>query len=645
MGSRHASHCISAAALIVTLGIIYGDIGTSPLYVLKAIVGTEPISREVVLGGLSCIFWTLTLQTTIKYVFLTLQADNKGEGGIFSLFALVRRRTPWLIIPAILGGSALLADGLITPPISVTSAVEGLQILDPEIPVVSIVICILIGIFTAQQLGTKMVGNAFGPVMLIWFLMLAILGMSQIIFVPVVLEAVSPVFALKLVLQHPHGFWLLGAVFLCTTGAEALYSDLGHCGRENIRITWIFVKSCLLLNYAGQSAWLLLHEGELLGEQNPFFTIMPHWFLVPGIIIATLATIIASQALISGSFTLVTEAMRLYLFPKAKVVYPTEMKGQIYVPLINQFMLIGCIAVTLYFERSSNMEAAYGLSITLTMLMTTILFSFYLMGRGATPILVVLFLSVYLTIETSFLIANLSKFSHGGWVTLFLASIIFSVMWIWNQGSLIKRRYTEYVRLSYHLPLLKDLCSDASVPKYATHLVYMTGAPTATKIESKIIYSIFRKAPKRADVYWFIHVDVLDEPYTLQYKVQELVPGAVVRIDFQLGFRIEPRINFFFRKVIDELSMNNEIDIVSRYDSLRKNGIPGDFRFVVLEKTLSYENAFSFYENLIMAGYFAIKRFSLSEERSFGLDLSAVTSEKVPIVLAPSPEFELRRVY
>lgn len=642
---KHASQRLTIGGLLVTLGIVFGDIGTSPLYVFKAIVGFHPISEELVIGGLSCIIWTLTLQTTIKYIVLTLQADNKGEGGIFSLYALVRSRSGWLFFPGIIGGSALLADGIITPPISVSSAIEGLRILNPHIPTVEIVIVILILLFSVQHFGTKVVGRSFGPIMFLWFLMLALGGASQALEFPSVFKALNPRYAYHLLTAYPEGFWLLGAVFLCTTGAEAMYADLGHCGKQNIRVSWIFVKIALILNYSGQAAWLLLHEGQFLDGRNPFYEMLPRWFLVPGICIATAATVIASQALISGSFTLVTEAMRLYCLPKAKIVYPTELKGQIYVPSTNSLLLLGCIGVVLFFQESSNMEAAYGLAITLTELMTTVLMANFLIMRGVRKPIAIAFLLVYWTIEGSFLFANLSKFAHGGWVTLLVGLTLFIIMYVWNRASLLKRRYTEYSEFANHLPILRELAHDESVPKYATHLVYMTGATWATHIEKKIIYSIFQKQPKRADVYWFLHVDVVDEPYTMDYKVNVLIPDVAFRIDFRLGFRVEPRINLLFRHVIEELSKNGEVDIVSRYDSLRREEIPGDFRFIVLEKSLSYENALPPAERLIMNGYFALKYFSLSEEASFGLDTSSVTTETVPLIIAPMRRFELHRVY
>ncbi len=644
MGKHHHVHKVSAAALLITLGIIYGDIGTSPLYVLRAIVGDNPIDSTVVLGGLSCIFWTLTLQTTLKYVILTLRADNKGEGGIFSLYALVRRaKIKWLMFPAIIGGSTLLADGIITPPITVTSAIEGLGELNPNIQIVPIVILILTALFTVQQFGTKSIGNFFGPIMMVWFVMLGILGTTQLSTNFHVLAALNPYYAYKLLFLHPGGFVILSAVFLCTTGAEALYSDLGHCGRENIRITWVFVKLMLVLNYFGQGAWLLAQEGQKLNNANPFFGIMPHWFVPTGIIISTLAAIVASQALISGSFTLINEAIRLNFWPKVKVKYPTDLKGQLYIPSTNWLLWAGCIGIVLYFKESKGMEGAYGLAIILTMLMTTTLLVYFMILKRYNPIFIITCLVVYLTIETSFLIANLSKFLHGGWITLLIGSVLILVMLIWFYARKIRNRYVEFVKLADHLPVLEDLSRDLTVPKYATHLVYLTSADNIEEIESKIIYSIMQKQPKRADIYWFVHVDVVDEPYRMQYKVSEFIHDDVIRIDFRLGFRVAPRINLMFRKVVEDLVKNKEVDITSRYKSLMKNNIIGDFRFIVIEKFLSYENELPFYEKVILDAHSVLKRLSLSEARAFGLDTSSVTIELVPLIIAPPKELNLVR--
>ncbi|MBL7924706.1 MAG: KUP/HAK/KT family potassium transporter [Bacteroidia bacterium] len=644
--SSHSSHQkITAAGLLVTLGIIYGDIGTSPLYVMKAIVGDKPIDDAVILGALSCIFWTITLQTTIKYVIITLRADNKGEGGIFSLYALVRRRkTPWLVFPALIGGSTLLADGIITPPISVASAVEGLEAINPDIPTIPIVIGIIAALFIIQRFGTNFIGKFFGPIMFTWFSMLGVLGILSIGKDLSVFRALSPVYGADLLINYPGGFWLLGAVFLCTTGAEALYSDLGHCGKKNVRATWGFVKGMLLLNYFGQGVYLMEHHGQALGGGNPFYLIMADWFLPIGIGIATSAAIIASQAMISGSFTLINEAIRLNFWPKVKVVYPSDLRGQLYIPSINWLLFCGCVAVVLYFQESSKMEAAYGLAIVTTFLMTTILLTNYLLLYKYPKIIAFTLLPLYLTIESCFMAANLAKVSHGGWVTFLIASVLITVMVVLYYSRKIRNRLVEFVKVEEYLPLLDKLSGDTAVPKYATHLVYLTSANYPTEIEEKVIYSILYKQPKRADMYWFVHVDVLDEPYTLEYKVTEVMPGKLMRVDFRIGFRIDPRINLMFRHVVEDLVRNQEVDIVSRYPSLSKRHLTGDFRFVVMEKFLSLDNELPWLQKIIMDLYFLIKRFALPEEKAFGLDTSSVTVEKVPLIVKPVSGLKLKRI-
>jgi len=651
-----ARNRVTLAGVLIALGIIYGDIGTSPLYVLNAIISGKVITEELIIGALSLIIWTLTLQTTIKYVILTLQADNRGEGGIFSLFALVRRRKKWLVIPAMMGGAALLADGMITPPISVTSAIEGLK----QVPalhaisqwtVIYIVIAILSLLFFVQQFGTEFIGKSFGPVMTVWFSMLAVLGSIHLLDAFMVFKAFNPYYGIRLLIDYPSGFYILGGVFLCTTGAEALYSDLGHCGKWNIRYSWIFVKSCLIINYLGQGAWLLKnHTGELISAEtieagfNPFYGVMPQWFLYFGIAIATAATIIASQALISGSFTLVSEAMRLNLWPKLKVNYPTEAKGQLYVPAVNLLLFIGCIGIVLYFKKASNMEAAYGLAITVTMISTSILFANYLvMHRTRTP-LVYLYLAVYFTIEFSFLYANMNKFPHGGYVTLFVGGILFFIMYDWYRARKIKNRYVEFVRLDHYIPKIQELSNDRSVPKYATHLVYLTSADNPREIEHKILYSILNKKPKRADIYWIIHVDTLDDPYTMEYSVDHIIPNDIIRVEFRLGFRVQPRINLMFRKVVEDLARNKEVNVTSRYESLERNNVTGDFQFIVMEKYLSQDNELPFWERLIMKFHFWMKALSLSEESGFGLDSSNVVTEKFPLIIAPVTNIRLKRV-
>lgn len=652
MGSHQK---LSAAGILIALGIIYGDIGTSPLYVLNAITSGKQITEELVVGALSLIIWTLTLQTTIKYVVLTLQADNRGEGGVFSLFALVRRRRKWLVIPAMIGGAALLADGMITPPISVTSAIEGLKQVPAfssisQTTIIYIVIGILTVLFFLQQFGTAFIGKFFGPVMSVWFVMLAILGILHFTDEWVVFKAFNPYYGIHLLMTYPKGFYILGGVFLCTTGAEALYSDLGHCGKWNIRYSWILVKSCLILNYLGQGAWLLSnHKGSVITTAmletgfNPFYGVMPGWFLYFGITIATAAAIIASQALISGSFTLISESMRLNLWPKFKIVYPTEARGQLFIPAINLLLFAGCIGIVLYFKKASNMEAAYGLAITLCMIATSILFANYLVQKRVKPVLIYLYLIVYLSIEVSFLWANMEKFTHGGYVTLIVGGGLFFIMYDWFRARKIKNRYVEFVRLDLYVPQIQELSNDKTVPRYATHLVYMTSADNEKEIEHKIIYSILFKKPKRADIYWFVHVDTLDDPYTSEYKVTHIIPNDIIRIDFRLGFRVEPRIDLFFRKVVEDLVINHEVNVTSRYESLGKNNIVGDFQFIVMEKYLSQDNELSFWEKIVMKFHFLLKEISLSEEKGFGLDPGKVVTEKFPLIVAPV-DIKIKRI-
>ncbi len=644
MNAKNNLDKVTAAGLLVAMGIIYGDIGTSPLYVMKAIVGNQKITEDVVYGGVSCVFWTLTLQTTIKYVIMILRADNKGEGGTLALFALVRRHAKWLTIPTMIGGAALLADGIIAPPITVSSAIEGLEILYPEIKTIPIVIGILSVLFLVQIFGTNVVGTAFGPIMLVWFTLLGVLGSFALVAHPEVLKAVNPYYAYKLLFDRPEGFWLLGNVFLCTTGAEALYADLGHCGRGNIRISWIYVKACLLLNYFGQAAWLMGLEGTYLKELKPFYELMPDWFLLPGIGIATMASIIASQAMISGSFSLISSAIRLNFWPKVRIHFPSNEKGQLYVPSINILLYLGCIAVVLYFRRSENMEAAYGLAITLTMLMDTVLLAYFLYIHRNNLWLVMFFVLVYFALEGSFLVANLDKFSHGGWVSVLICGLLGFVMYVWLKAFNIKLRLTEYEKLDKYTESLKELSDDITVPKYASHLVFMSNASRATEIESKIIYSIFQKRPKRADVYWFVHVDTMDDPYTMEYKVKSCAKDDVYKITFKLGFRVPQKIHLYFRHVLEEMVKKGEVDIRSRYESLNKHNVIGDFRFVVLEKFLSYENDLPLWENIIMKAYFFIKEFTTSEDKWFGLDSSAVKVEKVPLVIRPVEKVELKQI-
>jgi KUP system potassium uptake protein len=641
--NKHATP-LSTAGVLVSLGIIYGDIGTSPLYVFKAIVDKNVISEQLILGGLSCVFWTLTLVTSIKYVYLALNADNKGEGGIFALYALVRRyKASWVIYPAIIGCTTLISDGFITPAISISAAVEGLALNYAHIPTMPIVIGILVLLFFFQQFGTSVVGKTFGPIMFVWFIVIGTLGLNQLWGNFHVLKALNPIYAWDLLTKYPHGFWLLGGVFLCTTGAEALYADLGHCGKGNIRLSWGFVKTCLLLNYFGQGAWLLSHEGQTLGEQIPFYTIMPPFFLNFGIVIATLAAIIASQALISGTFTLVNEAMKLKLWPGTRVSYPSQVKGQIYIPAINWILLLGTIMVVLIFKESEKMVGAYGLAITIDMLMTTALLVYYFSTSKKSTFRTLILASIFFSLEGMFLVSNLSKFAHGGWFTFSIAFMFFLMMFILLRARMLRDRHTEFVDLKHYVTMIQDLQADTTVTKEATNLVYLAVADSKRYIDSNIVYSIFKKRPKRADVYWFLHVETVDSPFTSKYLVDTIIPKKCFFIRMKLGFKTDHRVNLLFNKIIHEMADAGEIDLTSPYPSLHKYSMMADFKFIILHSWASSDSVISSFDRVIIMSYRLIKDYSLSTEELYGIEAANLEVEKVPIQVGPQAKVRIKR--
>lgn len=621
--------------MLITLGIVFGDIGTSPLYVMKTIMNAGAgYDANYIIGAVSCIIWTLTLQTTVKYVLIALRADNKGEGGILALYALVRKHGhKWLYVVAIIGASTLVADGIITPSITVVSAIEGLKAVDAATPVVPISIAIISVLFFIQQFGTSMIGKSFGPIMFLWFLMLALMGSMHITQCPFILKAFNPYYAVHLLANNPNWFLILGAVFLCTTGAEALYSDLGHCGRKNITISWLYVKVSLILNYLGQGAWIITHAGHIDAGVNPFYAIMPREFLLIGIVMATMAAVIASQALISGSFTIFSEAVNLKFWPQLRIKYPTNVKGQLFIPSVNTFLYVFCIITILIFETSSHMEAAYGLSITITMLMTTLLLAFYLNTRGISKIIVVPFVAFFGVIESLFLTANMFKFIHGGWFTIMLASAFCTVMYVWYNAYKIRAKYLEFNKIDRYLDVISDIKNDESIPKFATNVVYVSRSESENFIESKVIYSMIHKQPKRADHYWLFHFEYLDDPDTLDYTFTPLIDDTLFRINVRIGFRVQPYMTLYLRQIIEDLVNEGKFDITSGYDSLRKRKMAGDFHFIVIHRIFYPASSDSGRDNVIMNLYALFKHLGITEEHALGLDTSNVTVEKVPLII------------
>ena len=635
--------------VIITIGIIFGDIGTSVLYVMKSFVHNTDamMSESLVLGFVSLIFWVMTLQTTTKYVLIALRADNHGEGGVFSLFALIKNRTRRSVaLLAMIGGATLLADGIITPAITVTSTVEGLHDIIPSIntnDVIILVLIIFIFIFSFQRFGTKKIGSLFGPIMSLWFLSLFFWGIKSIGSRPEVLKAINPKYALQLLINYPGVFVLLGAVFLCVSGAEDLYVDLGHCGRQNVRMAWFSVKVCLLANYFGQAAYLL--STNYSAEKNPFFAIVPDNFIVFQVILAILAAIIASQSLITGSFTLISEAIKLNLFPKLIIKYPTELKGQVYVSAVNIILFICSSCVVIFFRTSSNMEAAYGLSISITMFVTTLLLSIYLYRVKRDKVFATVFLIFFGIEELLFLYANSLKFVNGGYITVIIALLIFIIMFIWYKGTEIKERESQYLTVKNYTKQLLQLSTDKNIPKYATNLVYLTGAKQEEDVDYAVLYSILNKQPKRANVYFFVHINVIDKPYKREYKVTKFSDKKILKITFNLGFRESQRVNMFMRQVISDLLENKELELQpTKYNLRGKAETVGDFRFVLIEEVLGNNNGLSSFDNFIMGLRLKLKKITVTPEKWFGLDTSVITKEAVPLNIVETKVKRLTRI-
>lgn len=653
-GHNKSFNKATTAGFIIALGVVYGDIGTSPLYTMQSIVegqgGLEHISENFILGAVSLIIWTLTLITTVKYVLIALNADNHHEGGIFSLFTLVRKMAKWLIIPAMIGGATLLSDGALTPAVTVTSAIEGLRgvpslerIYDNQNAVVITTLIILAILFLIQRFGTGFVGKIFGPVMFIWFSFLGISGLLNSFANLQIFKAINPYYAVHLLLspENKAGLFVLGSVFLATTGAEALYSDLGHVGKGNIHVSWPFVKICIVLSYCGQGAWLIAHRGGSLGDLNPFFAILPTPMMVYAVILATLAAIIASQSLISGSFTLVSEAIRLKLLPMLKIYYPGQSLGQLYIPAVNLALWATTSCIVLYFRTSAHMEAAYGLAITVTMLMTTILLSYFLIQKGVPHTLAHIIMAFFVVVEGMFFIASAVKFLHGGYVVVLIAIFIIFVMFIWHHGNAIVFKYIKSLNLNDYKRQLKSLRDDTSYDLYQTNVVYLTSRMDHEFIDRSILYSILDKRPKRAQVYWFVNVKVTDEPYTSEYKVDMMGTDYIVRVVIYLGFRMRQEVPRYLRTIVTDLIESGRLPKQHQPYSITPGRKVGDFRFVVLDERVTNARQMNQFDRFVLLTKATIKKFTASPIRWFGLQFSEVTLETVPLVLSDVRNLEI----
>ena len=649
----------------MALGVVYGDIGTSPMYTMSSLVagngGLENISTDFILGSISLIFWTLTIITTTKYVLIALRADNNGEGGIFALYTLVRKKAKWLLIPAMIGGATFLSDGMMTPAVTVTTAIEGLKglninnhvLITNQKTVVLVTIIILSCLFFIQRFGTEALGKAFGPIMLLWFTSLAVAGLYRLAGDWSFLRALNPYYAFQTLISpaNKNGIFILGSIFLATTGAEALYSDMGHVGRNNIYGSWPYVKICLLINYLGQGVWLNqvkdLVSYQNMDTLNPFFEMVPAPFRLAMTIIATLAAIIASQALISGSYTLVSEATKLKLLPRLRMIYPTNFKGQLYIPAVNNIIWVLCIAIVIYFQNSERMAGAYGLVITITMLMTTILLNAWLLTTKHNRFLSELIIVFFLAIETIFLISNSVKFFEGGYVTFTIACILIMIMIIWQYGELLKNDNTfhrEYVSLLAYKRQLKKLSEDDTLPLYTTNLVYLTKIHEGYKVKKDILYSILDKRPKRAKVYWFVTVNVTDNPYTTEYSVDTFGTDYMVNVQLYLGFRMEQKVNFFLRQIVNEMMIKGELPRQPQtYTTIPDRNV-GDFSFVLIQEELSPDTQLNNIKKSIIQARLWLQRYTVTPAIWFGLSYSDVVMERVPLILGQLRSDRLRLI-
>ena len=653
---------ISMGAALVALGVVYGDLGTSPVYMTKAVVsgqgGLEGMSEQAVLGMLSLVIWTLTLITTIKYVLIAMKADNHGEGGIFSLYSMVRRYFKVLAIPAMLGGAAFLADSILTPAVAITSAVEGLRtipvlgqsVFSVQTTLVIISLAIIGVLFLFQQAGTTSIGRLFGPIMTAWFAFIAVAGVVNLTANFSVLRAFNPLYGIEFILSPDNkaGLAILGSVFLTITGAEALYSDMGHVGRGNIYVTWPIVKVALILNYLGQGAWLIANQGNSdlysAPDLNPFFQMLVPELRPVAVVFGVVAGVIASQALITGAFTLVSEAARLSWMPRMRIFYPSETKGQLYIPFVNVVLWLGTSAVILFFQTSHNMEAAYGLALTVTMLSTTSLLFVYLWKiRGKLP-LSILFAVFFGVVEAAFFASSLTKFFHGGYVTVFMALGLLVVMVSWDAGTRIERSQRQRMEIEKLIPSFERLSADESVPLMAENLIYLTSDNEMGRIDRDIVYSIFANRPHRAYAYWIVNIVIANEPYTREYSVDSFGTHCVFRVRIRLGYKVNQHLRAFMRQIMSDMVQTGDLDPqLSPYPDFDARDV-GDTRYVILHKVLTPESAVPPRARLAIKIKYTVRKWVGSPIQWYGLESNAPLVEVMPLFVKQANITPLSRV-
>lgn len=654
---------VTLAMSIVALGVVYGDIGTSPLYTMQTFLagqgGVAHADETAVIGMLSLVFWTMTLITTIEYVLICMRVDNKGEGGIFALYSLLRRYGGWLIVPAMIGGAAFLADSVLTPAMSISSAVEGLQTLpalqsvfsaNPNLTLV-ITIAIIVAVFAVQSRGTERIGKVFGTTVLIWFVFIAVTGGISMAHNLEVLRALNPVYGVEFLVSGDNraGLALMGTVFLSITGAEALYSDMGHVGRGNIYATWPFINLALVLSYFGQGAWIIrtienpvfVREG---GAPNPFFAMMSPELRYVAVVLSVVAGVIASQALISGAFTIVSEATRLNWMPHLQVRYPARTRGQLYIPTVNCVLCVATVAVLLIFRNSEHIAAAYGLALTVTMVMTSILVTVYLWHRRM-HVAAVVFAVVFPTIMLLFFVASMAKFMHGGWFTALLTLAILTVMVTWNEGTKLERAQRRHMQLDDCLPVLQRLHDDATIPYYSDNIVYLTSDQDMKRMDTDVFFSIFANHPKRAHAWWIVSVETTDDPFTREYTVEDYGTDYLFRVRIRLGFKVSQSIPAYLHQIMHDLLRGGDLpQQTTRYPKVDADPEIGPITYVLIHKALMPESKVSAKGAWALRIKYAIRHVAGSPVKWFGLAPYNPVTEVQPLFLSTVRPPRLKRV-